>query len=66
MFRPRNNDDSSVLGSHNLASAQTSFFQTIHRTLHQIHSFVKNRYDKGGRILTKQTKDVVVLASRHT
>ncbi len=65
VFRPRNNDDSSVLRSNNLASVQTSFLQTIHQTLHQIHSFVKKRYDEGGRILSRQTKDVMVLASRH-
>jgi len=66
VFRPYENSDSSVLRSHNLASVETSFVQTIYQTLQQIHSFVKNRYDEGWRMLSRQTKDVVVLASRHS
>ncbi len=44
---------------------KTSLVETISQTPHEIHSFVKNRYDESGRMFSRQTEDVVVLALRH-
>ncbi|AHG48773.1 hypothetical protein RLEG12_07515 (plasmid) [Rhizobium leguminosarum bv. trifolii CB782] len=64
-FEPLDNNDLLALSSGNLA-LQKSFVQTISQTLHEIHSFMKNGHDKGRRILSKQTKDVMMFASRHS
>lgn len=48
-----------------LPVVETSLVQTISQTPHEIHSFVKNRNNEGGRILLRQTEDVVMLASHH-
>lgn len=66
LFWPHDNNYLSVLRSGNPASVQTSFVQTINQTLHEIHSFMKNRHDEDGPSLSRQTKDVVVLASHHS
>ncbi|CUX52145.1 hypothetical protein AGR4B_pAt10132 [Agrobacterium tumefaciens str. CFBP 5621] len=50
-FWPRDNNYLSVLRSGNPASVQTSFVQTINQTLHETHSFMKNRHDEAGHPL---------------
>lgn len=51
---------------HSFPFFKTSFVQTISQTPHEIYSFVKNRCDESGRMVSRQTEDVVMLASRHS
>lgn len=65
-FEPLDNNDLLAFRSGHLAFVQKSFVQTSSQTLHEIHAFMKNCHDKGRRLLSKQTKDVVMFASRHS
>ena len=54
-----------IVGYDALAAVPFLLFQPIRHTSHQIHPFVQDRNYKGGRIVTRQAENVVMLATDH-